>query len=210
MVTVVRRILWRLLGIDFNHILLKLDYTLLKHDRYTELGIGTYDNGAKVWRWSDATLKIGKYCSIAYNVNFIVDEGFHTYSNITNYPFINNNSSRDLRTKYSDRHSIRKKEGIEIGNDVWIGMNSTILPGIKIGNGVTIAAGSVVNKDIPDYAIAGGTPARIIRLKHSEANIGKLNRIAWWEWEKSVLDERKEDFYLDIDEFISKYFVEQQ
>lgn len=89
MINLLRKLIWRLLGVDYNSFLRKNDYKLLKDDGFVEKGIGTYDNGAKIWRWSDARLVIGKYCSIANNVNFIVDDGFHGLSPITSYPFIN-------------------------------------------------------------------------------------------------------------------------
>ena len=203
MVKKIRFILWRILGIDYQTILKKLDYTLLANDLFTNKGHGTYDNGAKVWRWSNAKLVIGKYCSIANGVNFIVDDGFHTCSEITNYPFINNLTSEpDL---ISIRNTFQQKEGMHIGNDVWIGMNAIILPGVIIGNGVTIAAGSVVNKDISDYSVVGGIPAKLLKKKHSDEIIEKLQDIAWWHWDKKTIAERKQDFYLPIDEFIKKY-----
>ncbi|MNY15108.1 Streptogramin A acetyltransferase [compost metagenome] len=125
-------------------------------------------------------------------------------SEITNYPFINNLSEN------SDSISIRQqkiqKEGITVGNDVWVGINTVILPGIKIGNGVTIAAGSVVTKDIPDYVMVAGMPAKIIKEKYSTEQKSALNKIAWWNWEEKTIDEKKLDFYkLNVEEFIDKY-----
>jgi virginiamycin A acetyltransferase len=70
-----------------------------------------------------------------------------------------------------------------IGNDVWIGYESLIMPGIKIGHGAIIAAKSVVTKDIPPYNIFGGNPARLIRPRFSDAVIKELLEIAWWDWE---------------------------
>jgi len=199
-----RKFLWRILGFDYDYMLDKTDYTLLKNDKYTSKLKGTYDNGAKVWRWSKAPLKIGKYCSIAHNVNFIVDEGFHTISEITNYPFINNLTTNDNLTKIRD--SRQQKEGITIGNDVWIGINAIILPGVTIGSGVTVAAGSIVTKDIPDYVSVAGIPARILTHKYTEDQKNALIKIAWWDWHSETLDERKDDFYtLNISEFITKY-----
>lgn len=137
-------------------------------------------------------------------MNFIVDDGYHTCSEITNYPFINNTTTDSELIEI--RKKLVQKEGIEIGNDVWIGMNATILPGVKIGNGVTISAGAVVTKDIPDYALVGGVPAKIIKMKHSEEIIQKLNQISWWDWSEEIIKNRKKDFYLSSEEFCAKYF----
>lgn len=199
----IRHILWRILGIDHQQILNKLDYTLLKNDKYVNKGKGSYDNGAKVWRWTDAPLKIGKYCSIAHGVQFIVDEGYHTLSEITNYTFINKLTvEEDLLLVKSNHH---QKEGITVENDVWIGLNSIILPGVKIGNGVTIAAGSVINRDIPAYSVVGGVPAKTIKMKHADEIIQKLNKVAWWDWSDKQIQERKKDFYLTIEDFLKRY-----
>jgi virginiamycin A acetyltransferase len=70
-----------------------------------------------------------------------------------------------------------------IGNDVWIGYESLIMPGVKIGDGAVIAAKSVVVKDIPPYVIAGGNPARPIKQRFSDAEIQLLLEIKWWDWE---------------------------
>lgn len=88
--------MWRVLGFDYKMLLNKTDFVLLKDDHYTQKGEGTYDNGAKVWRWTKAPLEIGKYCSIAHNVNFIVDARYHTLSEITSFPFINNQTSEEI------------------------------------------------------------------------------------------------------------------
>ena len=69
-----------------------------------------------------------------------------------------------------------------IGNDVWIGYDATIMPGVKIGNGAIIAAKSVVTKNVPDYTVAGGNPAHIIRTRYNDEQISRLNAIAWWDW----------------------------
>jgi virginiamycin A acetyltransferase len=195
-----RIFLWRILGFDYNILLSKTDYSLLKYDLFTLKGIGTYDNGAKVWRWSKAPIVIGKYCSIAHGVNFIVDEGYHKGSAITNYPFISN-----LRNFKSLEIVPPQKEGITIGNDVWIGIGSFIMPGVTVGNGVVIGANSVVTNDIPDFAIVGGSPARILKMKFNEEVIKKLNLIAWWNWDPSLIKERYKDFYIKEEVFISKY-----
>ena len=199
----IRTILWRILGVDYKQALRIHNYVFLKNDPYTTKGIGTYDNEALVFRWTKAPLSIGKYCSIANNVRFIIDEAFHNNSKITAYPLVNNLIKDDTSKA---NFSFKQKEGISIGNDVWIGMNALIMPGVTVGNGVTIAANSVVTKDIPDYCVAAGIPAKIIKHKHSDHQINALNTIAWWDWEQSKIKTEINAFYeLDTDAFISKY-----
>ncbi len=69
-----------------------------------------------------------------------------------------------------------------VGNDVYIGYHAIILSGVKVGNGVIIGAGAVVTQNIPDYAIVGGNPARVIKMRMTEAQIGDMLRIKWWDW----------------------------
>ncbi|WP_062059369.1 CatB-related O-acetyltransferase [Aquimarina longa] len=212
MLNKVRHVLWRLLGIDYHHALRIHDYVFLKNDNFSSIGHKTYDNGALVWRWTKAELKIGKYCSIANNVRFIVDEGYHQASRITSFPIINNFFKDELvlpsgKDKNDFLKTIEQREGIVIGNDVWIGMGAYIMPGAKIGNGVTIAANSVVtgNSIIPDYCVVGGSPAKILKFKHDKQTIERLNNIAWWNWDESEIKEKAEDFYMSTDDFIKKY-----
>ena len=77
--------------------------------------------------------------------------------------------------------------------------------GANIGNGVIAAAGAVITKDIPDYAVVAGVPARIIRYRYEPEQIKALNRIAWWDWTDEEIRSRHDDFYLSAEEFIKKY-----
>jgi len=187
----IRTYLWRLLGISKQHIGWVVDQTYLKEDPYTTKGKKTYDNNAIVYRWSKAPIVIGNYCSISYGVKFVVDDGKHTCNQVTNYPFRTN--------------QIADKQGITLGNDVWIGLNVTILPGVKIGNGVTIAAGSVVISDIPDYCVAAGVPAKVVKEKCSREDSVQMGKIAWWDWSEEVVAARVADFQMPISEFVKKY-----
>lgn len=204
-----RVFIWKILGFDYNMMLNKTDFTLLKDDKYSTLGVRTYDNGAKVWRWTQAPLTIGKYCSIANNVNFIVDEGFHTALKITNFPLVDNlfekNEYIDSYQKDDYLKKIKQKEGITIGNDVWIGMGTYIMPGVSIGNGVTIGANSVVTKDVLDYQVVAGSPAKVIKVKYDAHAIEKLNEISWWDWDEKLIKERISDLNQEIKTFITKY-----
>ncbi len=174
MKNIIRKFLWRLLGIDYSHILKVIDFKFLKEDSDKSVGYKSYDNGAIVYRWSDAPITIGKYCSISYDVNFVLDDGGHTYNTITSYPFKSN--------------QISEKRGIEIGNDVWIGLGVTILYGVKIGDGATIAAGTVVTKDVEPYTIVGGVPAKVIKEKCTREEAKQMQEIEWWDWDQRIIE----------------------
>lgn len=92
-----------------------------------------------------------------------------------------------------------------IGNDVWLGRNVILTNGANIGDGVIAAAGSVIIQDVPDYAIVGGVPARIIRFRYTKEQIAALKRIAWWDWDDEKIRSCHEDFYDDIESFIRKH-----
>ncbi|MDR6762544.1 virginiamycin A acetyltransferase [Flavobacterium sp. 2755] len=215
MILYIRKLLWCLLGINYYNYLKGKNNIYLKDAKWAVVGNKTYDNGAFVWKWyNDSSLKIGKYCSIANDVNFICDSGFHTESEVTSFPLFHQILEKNdeviinkITYKVSDINEkiTAKKAGIIIGNDVWIGMNATILPGVKIGNGVTIMSGAVVSNDIPDYAIAAGVPAKIIKYKHNPEIIDALNKISWWDWSDEKVKQTVNDFYLSIEEFIKKH-----
>lgn len=190
MISKLCRFLWRVLGIDYNHMIRVVDMPYLKSDNFTTKGEGTYDNNALVYRWSDAPLVIGRYCAISYGVKFIMDDGKHYTECVSSYPFKN-------RTP--------QKGGITIGNDVWIGMNVIILNGVTIGNGVTVAAGAVVTTDVPDYCVVGGVPAKVIKHKCTEEEKSVMNEISWWNWSKDSIDANQADFNLSISDFINKH-----
>ena len=84
---------------------------------------------------------------------------------------------------------------VEIGNDVWIGMNAIIMPGVKIGDGAIIGAGAVVTKDVEPYAILGGVPARFIRYRYPKEMVEAFLRIKWWDWPIEKIEDNLELFY---------------
>jgi len=205
-----RLLLWKVLGIEYYRFLARQHKVYLDKAKNTTIGYKTYHNGAFVWQWyAESFLKIGSYCSIANDVNFILDTGFHQVSEITTFPHMNHIShpyeiQNQTIEDFKKSHEL-PKGGITIGHDVWIGMNVTVLPNVTIGNGVTVMAGAVVTKDVPDYAVVAGIPAQIIKMKHSDEIIQQLNAISWWHWEADKVEKNASDFYLPIAEFIKKW-----
>ncbi len=129
---------------------------------------------------------IGNFCSIARNLT--IQEYFHDYNKLTTYFIGRNIFGNDIKKE------IVSKGSVIIGNDVWIGVNTTILSGIKIGNGVVIGASSVVTHDIPPYAIVAGNPARIIKYRFNEERIREIEEMKWWDWSIDKIKKHKELF----------------
>jgi virginiamycin A acetyltransferase len=123
-------------------------------------------------------LIIGKFCQIASGVEFIMNGVNHQMKCISTFPFYIfekwNESVPSL-----DKFSL--KGDTIIGNDVWIGQNSTILPGIKIGDGAIVGMNSVVGSDIEPYTIVAGNPAKIIRKRFDEELTGLILKLKWWD-----------------------------
>ena len=132
-------------------------------------------------------LIIGKFCQIASGITIIMNGANHRINSVTTYPFNIMGNGWEKLTPSLDE--LPFKGDTVIGNDVWIGQNVTILPGVHIGDGAIIGANSIVTKDIPAYHIAGGNPSKIIRKRFDDELINYLEQIKWWDWEeKKIFD----------------------
>ena len=148
--------------------------------------------------------RIGAFCSFAANTDVV--ENHDVY--ISSHEFLSYPRNWDKHPAYIRGTKVLHKRFFTktiIGNDVWIGTNSIIIAGCNIGNGAIIGAGSIVTKDVPDYAVVAGNPARIIRYRYADSQIKMLNKIAWWEWTDEKIVRCYDDFYLDVDDFIEKH-----
>lgn len=125
-------------------------------------------------------LIIGKFCMIASDVKFIMNGANHLTDSLSTYPFsiFGNGWEKAMEGK-----TYPQKGDINIGNDVWIGYNATIMAGVTIGDGAIIATNSTVIKDVEPYSIVGGNPAREIKKRFSDKTIAKLLKIQWWNWD---------------------------
>lgn len=124
-------------------------------------------------------LIIGKFSAIAYGTQFMMGSANHRMSSISTYPFSVFGGEWE-RAVPAHLSQLPFKGDIVIGNDVWIGRECLIMPGVKIGDGAIIAAKSVVAKDIESYTIAGGNPARVIRKRFDNEMIELLEKFQWW------------------------------
>ena len=144
---------------------------------------------------------IGNCCSIGPNI--LCGWGIHPTNGISTAPmFYSTNHINGVSLAQATK--IDERKCIKIGNDVFIGANVTILDGVTIGDGAIIGAGAVVSKDIPPYAIAVGSPIRIIRYRMTDEQIAAMLRIQWWNWDEDKLQEVERMFF-DIDKFIEIY-----
>jgi len=132
-------------------------------------------------------LIIGKFCAIAKDVKFIMNGANHKISGFSTYPFsIFGNGWEKVTPEIKD---LPFKGDTVIGNDVWIGYDSLVMPGIKIGDGAIIASRSVVTSNVAPYSIVGGNPAREIRKRFSDDITARLLKIAWWNWSEEKITE---------------------
>lgn len=144
---------------------------------YTNLGFeGTFRN-----------CEIGSFCSIGPRV--VVGLGIHPVDHVATYPAFYSIQNQAAVLKLVDRQKFVEHKPILIGHDVWIGARVTILDGVSVGNGAILAAGAVVTKDVPDYAIVGGVPAKLIRYRFETDICERLLASCWWEQPEQWLRE---------------------
>ncbi len=167
----------------------------------TSLGFGSYVANHSYL----VNTKIGKYSCIGPFVKtaignhpskqFVsVHPAFFSNNHVSGLSYINDTKFLEQNFRFGDYE-------IEIGNDVWIGANATLLAGIKIADGAIIAAGAVVTKDVPAFAIVGGVPAIVIRNRFSSEQIKFLLEHSWWEQDEEWIKERS-DYFDDIERYI--------
>lgn len=136
-------------------------------------------------------VKVGKYCSIASGVRVGLCE-HPVEGNISTFPA--------FHLDYKETPWIKKcmdfdtQKAVNVGNDVWIGANVVILGGITVGDGAVLAAGAVVTKDVPGYAVVGGVPARVIKNRFSPEEVECLLNLKWWDKDERWLQEHSEYF----------------
>lgn len=154
------------------------------------VGNGTY-GGIKILDLKgERKLSIGNYCSIADEVCFVLQDD-HPINLISSYPF------KVVCLKSASNEAISKGD-ITLGDDVWIGYRATILSGVNIGQGAVIAAGAVVTKDVPPYAIVGGVPARVIRYRFNEKLIEQLKSVDFSKLTKDMVENHVDNLYTPL------------
>lgn len=154
-----------------------------------EIGKGTYGTVNAELTRSEAKLKIGSYCSIGKNVRFIPCAD-HPTNLLSTYPF---------RTFLGNNADAISKGDIIVEDDVWIGYGAVILSGVRIGQGAVVAAGAVVASDIPAYAVAGGVPAKVLKMRFPEKTVAFLKTLDFSRLEEAEIREHLETLYTTLE-----------
>ena len=128
--------------------------------------------------WSRDKLTIGRFCQIASGVEFVMNDANHQMNAVSTFPFYTLEGWEMEPPASSD---MPFKGDTVIGNDVWIGQNAVILPGVQIGDGAIIGANSVVGCDVAPYTIAVGNPARALRKRFDDELVDLMLRFRWWD-----------------------------
>lgn len=151
---------------------------------YGELNVTTFSDRHR--------LIIGNYVSIAQHVTFLLDVE-HRLDCISTYPF-------KVKIAESERQEAFAKGDIVVDDDGWIGYGATVMSGVHIGQGAVVAAGAVVTKDVPPYAIVGGVPAKVIKYRFSQSIIGFLLTLDYEKLDAELVQSHIDELYSSIDE----------
>jgi len=150
----------------------------------TVIGSGTRINGRIVVKGA-GRVELGKYCAVGEDVRIISS----------------NHSTDVVNLQHTLAKAIGSAEvreggrmGVVIGHNVWIGDAVIVLPGVSVGNGAVLAAGSVITRDVQAYAIVAGVPARMVRSRLSPDRIADMEKSQWWNWSIEEMRRRREFF----------------
>jgi phosphonate metabolism protein (transferase hexapeptide repeat family) len=180
--------------------------------RYTEVGARSslieVDLGDYSYIGGDGDAiytRIGKFCSIAAHVR--INPGDHPMQRVSQHHFTYRASAYfDGAADDAGFFDWRRSRPVSIGHDVWIGHGAIVLAGRGIGNGAVVGAGSVVTRDVPAYTIVAGVPAKPVRRRFPEELAGRIEALAWWDWEHQRLREALPDFrQLPPEAFLRKH-----
>ena len=132
----------------------------------------------QLYDWNGDKLIIGKFCQIAVGVEFVMNGANHQMNAVTTFPFY---TLEGWNMEPPAQADLPLKGDTVIENDVWIGQNAVILPGVHIGDGAIIGANSVVGSDVDPYTIVAGNPARVLRKRFDDELIDLMLRFKWWD-----------------------------
>lgn len=178
--------------------------------RYTEVATGvhmadsTLDDYSYLGRGCELmSADIGKFSNIAAMVR--INPGFHPMERVTLHHITYRRKRYGAHVEDdAEFFEWRRRQRVSIGHDTWIGHGVVIMPGVRIGNGAVVGSNSVVTKDVPDYAIVAGAPARVLRSRFAPAIARDIAATQWWDWDHATLVERL-PVMSDVRRFLSLY-----
>lgn len=131
--------------------------------------------------FSGAKLNIGKFCAFAHGTSFMMPDANHAMTGVSTYPFSIFGGAWAEKMAIAD-YPFPQRSDTHVGNDVWIGMDAIIMPGVTIGDGAIIGTKSVVSADVPAYSVVAGNPAKVVKRRFDDRTIAQLHALAWWDW----------------------------
>ena len=147
---------------------------------------------------------VGKFCSVANHAR--LNPSNHPTWRATQHHFTYRSAKFGLGPDDDAFFAWRREHPVTLGHDVWVGHGALVMPGVTVGTGAVVASGAVVTKDVPDYAIVAGVPARIIKYRFPAELRDKLLALAWWDWEHEALRGALAEFRsLDAEAFLEKH-----
>ncbi|MBP2338473.1 virginiamycin A acetyltransferase [Saccharothrix coeruleofusca] len=141
-----------------------------------------------LYSYGQEKLVIGKFCALAAGTTFIMAGANHLTSGPSTFPFTIFGGEWARKTLDLVVDAPTRGDTV-VGNDVWFGYRSLIMPGVRIGDGAIIAAGAVVTSDVPPYTVVGGNPARPVKQRYPDEDVRLLLRAAWWDWPTDLITE---------------------
>lgn len=171
-------------------------------DRYTGIPVGRYTYGYQ-YLDNDNVKSIGSFCSIAEGQLIVPND--HRLDWITTSPIASLKEFSFADKDYMEDYISSENRSIIIGNDVWIGARCIIFEGVTIGDGAVIAAGSIIRKNVPPYAVVGGVD-KILKYRFRQDIIEKLLKIKWWDWDDNKIIENFE-LMKNVELFVEKYGI---
>jgi virginiamycin A acetyltransferase len=139
-----------------------------------------FERDAVLYAFGPERLIVGRFCAIASGVRFLMPGANHADLGPSTFPF--GVFGPPWETTMDIVMSASSRGDTVVGHDVWLGYSALVMPGVTIGHGAMVAAGSVVARDVPPYAVVAGNPARIVRSRFSEEDVERLLCAAWWNW----------------------------
>lgn len=138
------------------------------------------------YEWNGDKLIIGKFCQIAAGVEFVMNGANHQMNAVSTFPFYTLEGWNMAPPAIKD---LPLKGDTVIGNDVWIGQNAVILPGVHIDDGAIIGANSIVASDVAAYTVVVGNPAKVLRKRFDDELIELMLKFKWWDKSIDEIDE---------------------